>query len=112
LELSIHEYYQSRKAMIDKAVREFLEKEGLLDVSPTPLEGKRLRGVLSVLVCEALGGKPEDALDIAVAIELAHAASLDADDIVDMDIVRRGKPATWVRIRNMELKGLVMLMIS
>jgi len=100
-ELSLQEYYKSRKAMLDKAVKEFLEKEGLLDVSPTPLEGKRLRGVLAILVCEALGGKPEDALDVAVAIELAHAASLDADDIVDMDTVRRGKPAVWV------VKGIV-----
>ena len=97
----MEDYYKSRKDMIDKAVREFLEREGLLEVSETPLGGKRLRGVLTILVCEALGGKPEDALDAAVAIELAHAASLDADDIVDLDAIRRGKPATWV------LKGVI-----
>lgn len=100
-DLTLQEYYRSRKEMVDKAVKEFLEKEGLLDVSPTPLGGKRLRGVLTILVCEALGGSPQDAMDAAVAIELAHAASLDADDIVDMDAIRRGKPATWV------LKGIV-----
>ena len=45
-ELSLQQYYESRKSMIDKAVKEFLEKEGLLEVSETPLGGKRLRGVL------------------------------------------------------------------
>jgi len=91
--------------MIDRAVKEFLEKEEL-DVSPTPLGGKRLRGVLALLVCEALGGKAEDALDGAVAIELAHAASLDADDIVDLDVLRRGKLATWA------LKGITRAVIG
>ena len=99
--MNLEEYYTSRKALVDKAVKEFLEKEGLVDVSMTPLGGKRLRGVLTLLVAEALGGKPDDALDAAVAIELAHAASLDADDIVDLDAMRRGKPATWV------LKGVM-----
>jgi len=99
--VKLGEYYESRKKMVDDAVRSFLEREGLLDLSPTPLGGKRLRGVLTILVCEALGGRPEAALDAAIAIELAHAASLDADDIVDLDVLRRGKPATWV------LKGLI-----
>lgn len=104
--MNLSEYYSSRKEMVDKAVREFLEREGLLDVSPTPLGGKRLRGVLTILVCEALGGKPEDALDAAVAVELAHAASLDVDDIIDFDVLRRGNPATWV------LKGVVKTVVG
>lgn len=95
------EYYSSRKGMVDEAVSRFLEERGLSDVSPTPLGGKRLRGVLTLLVAESLGARPEDALDLAVAVELAHAASLDADDIVDLDVFRRGNPATWV------LKGIV-----
>jgi len=104
--MNLQEYYKSRKEMVDKAVKEFLEREELLDVSPTPLGGKRLRGVLAILVCEALGGKPEDALDGAIAVELAHAASLDADDIVDLDVIRRGKPSTWV------LKGIVKTVVG
>lgn len=99
--MGVREYYESRKKLIDEAVEGFLRREGLDDVSPTPLGGKRLRGVLCLLVCEALGGKPEDAMDAAVAVELAHAASLDVDDIVDFDVLRRGKPSTWV------LKGIV-----
>jgi len=53
--------------------------------------GKRLRPVLLLLVCEAVGGKPEDALDAAVALELVHNFTLVHDDIMDNDDLRRGK---------------------
>ncbi|MGC9209846.1 MAG: polyprenyl synthetase family protein [Acidilobus sp.] len=58
--------------------------------------GKRLRGFLSMATCEALGGDPDEALDIAAAAELVHSASLALDDIVDQDMVRRGGPSAWV----------------
>ena len=58
--------------------------------------GKRLRGFLSIITCEALGGRAEDAVDTAVATELVHSASLALDDIVDQDVVRRGSPSAWV----------------
>ncbi|MGC9072054.1 MAG: polyprenyl synthetase family protein [Acidilobus sp.] len=58
--------------------------------------GKRLRGFLSIVTCEGLGGAPDDAVDIAVAAELVHSASLALDDIVDQDIIRRGGPSAWV----------------
>ena len=99
--MNVREYYSTRKELVDRAVEEFLKREGLDDISPTPFGGKRLRAVLCLLVCEALGGKPEQALDAAIAVELVHAASLDVDDIVDLDVLRRGKPATWI------LKGIV-----
>ncbi len=56
--------------------------------------GKRLRSLLSVLVFRACGGRDEDyedALQLAVAIELQHSASLVHDDIIDGDIKRRSK---------------------
>ncbi len=92
---NLQSYYEYRKKLLDQKIMEFMEKNGLNKVSLTPLGGKRLRGVLTLLVCEALGGKVEDALDAAIAIELAHAASLDVDDIVDLDVFRRGNLATW-----------------
>jgi len=94
--MNMLEYYESRKKLVDEAVLKFLESEKLTDFE-TPKGGKRLRGVLVLLVCEALGCNVNEALDGAVAVELAHAASLDVDDIVDLDILRRGKPAEWVR---------------
>lgn len=61
--------------------------------------GKRLRPVFLLLVFEALGGRDkESALDVAFALELAHAASLVHDDIIDWDKFRRGKPALWRQV--------------
>lgn len=56
--------------------------------------GKRFRPVLTLAACEAAGGKPEDAVLPAVAIELIHSYSLVHDDLpaLDDDDTRRGKP--------------------
>lgn len=60
--------------------------------------GKRLRGCLLLAVCEMLGGKIEDALDFACAMEMIHAYSLIHDDLpgMDNDVLRRGKPTNHV----------------
>jgi hypothetical protein len=58
-------------------------------------DGKRIRGCLVCLVNKALGGKIEDALPRAVAIECIQAASLIHDDYVDEDVTRRKRPAIW-----------------
>ena len=57
--------------------------------------GKRIRGCLVLLVSDALGGKVENAILRAVAIECIQAASLIHDDYVDDDTRRRNRPATW-----------------
>jgi len=56
--------------------------------------GKRLRPVLVLLACESVGGKPEHAMDGAVAMEFLHAASLVFDDLIDRHRVRRSFPTT------------------
>lgn len=60
--------------------------------------GKRARGVLAMLVAQGWGQRPELALDVAVAIEMIHGASLIIDDLPVMDDspVRRGRPACHV----------------
>ena len=58
--------------------------------------GKRLRAAVVLAVCDALGGRLEDALPSAAAVECVHAASLVHDDLVDGDRIRRDRPATWV----------------
>lgn len=55
--------------------------------------GKHIRGIVGVYSCLAVGGKKEAALPIAVSIELAHSSSLVADDFIDKDELRRGKPS-------------------
>lgn len=53
--------------------------------------GKRIRSVLVLLSCEAAGGRPETALDAAVAVELLHNFTLVHDDVMDHAELRRGK---------------------
>lgn len=54
--------------------------------------GKRLRSVLVILSCEAVGGSPRRALDAAVAMEVLHNFTLVHDDVMDHAKVRRGRP--------------------
>jgi len=53
--------------------------------------GKRIRPVLLLLSAEAVGGKAEDALNAAAALELVHNFTLVHDDIMDNDDWRRGR---------------------
>lgn len=56
--------------------------------------GKRLRPILTLESCKIVGGKEEDAIPFAVAIEMIHTYSLIHDDLpaLDNDDLRRGKP--------------------
>lgn len=57
--------------------------------------GKRLRGVLTVLACEAVGGSGLDAAAAGSAIEFVHNFSLVHDDVEDNDEERRHRPTVW-----------------
>ena len=61
--------------------------------------GKRLRPLLVLAACEAVGGNPQAALRAACAVELIHAYSLVHDDMpcMDNDVLRRGKPTVHVK---------------
>ena len=56
--------------------------------------GKRLRPMLTLAVCDMLGGNLEDALIFGTAIECIHTYSLIHDDLpcMDNDDLRRGMP--------------------
>lgn len=68
----------TRPEILAKASRHLLEAGG-----------KRLRPCLALLSCEAVGGKIEDAIEAAVALELLHTFTLIHDDIMDRDEFRR-----------------------
>jgi len=53
---------------------------------------KKIRPLLNIFCCEAVGGNVEDAIPAATAIELFHDFTLVHDDIMDEDDLRRGKP--------------------
>ncbi len=57
--------------------------------------GKRIRPVLVLECCRICGGKIEDALDFACALEMVHTYSLIHDDLpcMDDDDMRRGMPS-------------------
>ncbi len=60
-------------------------------------KGKRVRPFLLLLVHEAAGGRWQQALPAAVAVELIHNFSLIHDDIQDRSETRRGRPTVWAR---------------
>ncbi len=62
-----------------------------------PNLGKCLRPTLCLLTCESLGGSVEQALPVAVGIELVHNFSLIHDDIEDRDDTRHHRPTVWAQ---------------
>ena len=58
--------------------------------------GKRVRPVLTLRACEAVGGRRADAIPAAIALEMIHCFSLVHDDLpaLDNDDLRRGRPTT------------------
>ena len=60
--------------------------------------GKRIRPVITLLAFKAFHGRRvDDAVDIATAMELIHAATLLHDDIIDGAEFRRGKESAFKR---------------
>lgn len=59
------------------------------------LGGKRLRPALLLLANDLFGGKPEHALNAALAIEIFHNFTLVHDDIMDNAPLRRNHPTVY-----------------
>lgn len=57
--------------------------------------GKRIRPLLAMMASDIFGGRPEDTLPCAVALEVFHNFTLLHDDIMDNAPVRRGKPSVY-----------------
>lgn len=99
--MNIKEYLTQRKSLIDEALDQYLPKE---DEYPPLIHqamryslmagGKRIRPILTLASSEAVGGKIDEVLPAACAIELIHTYSLIHDDLpsLDNDDLRRGKP--------------------
>lgn len=80
----IHPDYQSYNKGISDPTWDMLDRGG-----------KLWRSALCMITCEALGGKPEEVLNIAASLELFHNGSLICDDIEDASEMRRGKPCIY-----------------
>lgn len=53
--------------------------------------GKRIRPILVILACKAVGGNEDGCVDAAVAVEILHNFTLVHDDIMDNDDLRRSR---------------------
>ena len=61
--------------------------------------GKRVRPQICLMAAQAAGGRMEDAIQAACAIELLHSYTLVHDDLpaMDNDEERRGRPSVWAK---------------
>jgi geranylgeranyl diphosphate synthase type I len=57
--------------------------------------GKRIRPLLCLMACDAVGGEVEQAVPAAASIEILHNFSLVHDDIEDGDEMRRHRRTMW-----------------
>ena len=82
-------------ASLEKMIQDSQSSETLVKAMKYSLMagGKRIRPVLCLAACEAVGGVPQDALAAACALEMIHTYSLIHDDLpaMDDDELRRGK---------------------
>ena len=103
--MAIADYIRERRAEVDAALATVLPRP---PECPLPVAdamrysltagGKRLRPILCLASADAVGGRREDALPAACAIELIHTYSLIHDDLpaMDNDTMRRGRPTLHV----------------
>lgn len=91
--------------MIEKALQEYLSKQGTLyDVLWESMQysvgagGKRVRPQLTLEFSRLCGGDYESAVPFACAVEFIHTYSLIHDDLpcMDDDDMRRGKPSNHI----------------
>jgi geranylgeranyl diphosphate synthase, type II len=103
MSFDLDRYLNERKTMVETALAAHLDRcEGapatLRDAMSYSLlaGGKRLRPILALAACEAVGARPEEAIDAACAVEFVHTYSLIHDDLaaMDDDDFRRGRPTS------------------
>jgi hypothetical protein len=98
-------FFEAAKADVERRLKENVERyEEHEKLGYLLKHGKRLRPLLSLLVFRACGGNDgsyQGALDLAVAIELQHSASLVHDDIIDGDFRRRSE-SSYCRVFGIE----------
>jgi len=98
--MSFHELVRPEIKKVEKYIAGVLEPEpkeiyGML-LPYIMRGGKRIRPILAVLCCRAVGGNPEDVIKPAGIIEMFHNFTLIHDDIADNSQFRRGEPTLHI----------------
>jgi geranylgeranyl pyrophosphate synthase len=115
--LSLEVFLKHTYEDVEHKIQEIITDQNILAILK---EGKRLRPMLGAIAFKVCTGGNESSqmyqrfLEGAVAIELAHGASLVHDDIIDGDLTRRGEPAFYIKtgVDNAILVGHKMLVIG
>lgn len=101
--MDVQQYLQQWKDRIDRTLEALLPaEEGRSSKLNQAMRysvlggGKRIRPILAIASCEAVGGETEGILPFSCALEMVHAYSLVHDDLpaMDNDDFRRGRPTT------------------
>jgi geranylgeranyl diphosphate synthase type II len=99
--MDLQAYLKERKKIVDDALERFAARpEGPAGVVVRAMNyslfagGKRLRPILCMAGCAAVGGDESAVLPVACGLEMIHTYSLIHDDLpaMDNDDLRRGKP--------------------
>lgn len=105
----VPEVIARHRPAIEAALEEWLASDGVPLTRParyvmgwedetgrrTESGGKRIRPALAMVGAEIAGGRAEDGLPGAIALELIHNFSLVHDEIQDEDDVRHGRPTAY-----------------
>lgn len=101
---TLNDYMQTRKEWFEKRLDTFLRKLPITEKLRESMlyslmaGGKRIRPILLFATLEELGGKPDQGLSVAIAIEMIHTYSLIHDDLpaMDDDELRRGRATNHI----------------
>ena len=111
--------FRQLRLMVDQRLRSLIrgdEPRDLFDGCRYVLSGggKRIRSIVLMLSCEAVGGTARQSLEAGTAIEIMHNFTLVHDDIMDHATARRGRPTVHTRwdINNALLVGDVLLGVA
>ena len=100
----LNRYIASRREQVNKVLHRYLpESNGQTEIVAAMNHslhagGKRLRPVLCIAACEAVGGRSEMVWPACCALEMVHTYSLIHDDLpaMDDDQLRRGRPTCHI----------------
>ncbi len=111
----MNKFFTSKKSLIRKEISEVIRlqkqfagseypwsKDALKRLEDFTVSGKMIRGLLVVLAAgENSKQIQQDAVRIGSALELMHSGILVHDDIMDRDVLRRGKPTIHTQYANL-----------
>ncbi len=99
--MEIEKILEEKGKLIDDEIKAVFPQKGVKNLYDAVYYampgGKRIRPVLAIAACEALGGDYKKVLPLAAACEVMHNWLLIHDDIEDGDRVRRNRDAVWVK---------------